>query len=66
RSNATYRSPVTGTLRAVCARPSPALCEEFLRDLHRHKKARMELSAIVEGSDGKPAVEYDGSFVAVV
>lgn len=65
RSNATYRSPVTGTLRAVCVRPPAALCEAFMRDLVRHKKARMELRAIVEGADGKPAVEYDASFVAL-
>jgi len=65
RSNASYRSPVTGTLRAVCVRPPPAACEEFMRDLNRHKKARMDLSAIVEGADGKPAVEYGGSFVAI-
>jgi thioesterase domain-containing protein len=66
RSNASYRSPVTGTLRAVCARPSPSVCEAFMRDLIRHKKARMELTAIVEGADGRPAVEYEGSFVALV
>jgi thioesterase domain-containing protein len=65
RSNAAYRSPVTGRLRAVCVRPPAAVCAEFLNDLRRHKKARMELSAIVEGTDGKPAVEFDGSFVAI-
>lgn len=65
RSNASYRSPVTGRLRAVCARPSPAVCKEFMNDFKRHGKARMELSAIVDGGAGKPAVEFDGSFVAV-
>lgn len=66
RSQASYRSPVTGTLRAVCARPPVALVKEFIADLRRHKKARMELTAIVEGVEGKPAVEFSGSFVAVV
>jgi thioesterase domain-containing protein len=66
RSQAFYRAPVTGTLRAVCERPPAAHCAEFMSDLRRHKKARMELSAIVEGPDGKPAVEFTGSFVAVV
>jgi len=66
RSQAHYRSPVTGTLRAVCVRPPAALVKEFILDLQRHRKARMELAAVVEGGDGKPAVEFSGSFVAVV
>jgi thioesterase domain-containing protein len=66
RSSAAYRAPVTGALRAVCERPPADTCAEFLSDLRRHKKARMELTAIVEGPGGKPAVEFSGSFVAVV
>lgn len=66
RSQAHYRAPVTGTLRAVCERPSAAARAEFIADLQRHRKARMELSAIVEGTDGKPAVEFSGTFVAVI
>jgi thioesterase domain-containing protein len=66
RSAAQYRQPVKGVLRAVCARPTAAACAEFIADLRRHKKARMELTAIVEGEDGKPAVDFIGSFVAVV
>lgn len=65
-SEAFYRQPVTGTLSAVCVRPPPALAADFIRDLQRHKKARMELTATVAGSNGKPAVEFSGSFVAVV
>jgi thioesterase domain-containing protein len=65
-SEAFYRQPVTGTLRAVCVRPPAAVVHEFTRDLERHKKARMELTAVVEGANGKPAVEFSGSFVAVV
>ena len=65
-SEAFYRQPVHGPLRAVCARPAAAFVHEFILDLQRHKKARMELSAIVEGANGKPAVEFSGSFVAVV
>jgi thioesterase domain-containing protein len=65
-SEAFYRQPVTGTLRAVCARPPMTVAQEFIRDLQRHKKARMVLTAVVEGANGKPAVEFSGSFVAVV
>jgi thioesterase domain-containing protein len=66
RSSASYRQPVTGLLRAICLRPAPGLIAEFTADLRRHGKARMELSAIVEGAGGKPAVEFSGSFVAIV
>ncbi len=66
RSHALYRTPVKGTLRAVCVRPDEAACAGFMDDLRRHKKARMEMSAIVEGADGKPAVEFSGTFVAVL
>jgi thioesterase domain-containing protein len=66
RSSACYRQPVKGTLRAVCLRPPANVVAEFIEDLRRHKKARMELDAIVEGSDGKPAVEFTGTFVALV
>ena len=53
---------------AVPENPEPpaGLVAEFIGDLRRHKKARMELTAIVDGADGKPAVEFSGSFVAVV
>jgi thioesterase domain-containing protein len=66
RSNALYRAPVTGVIRAACARPSATDVTDFLADLRRHGKARMELRAIVAGANGKPAVEFDGSFVAIL
>jgi thioesterase domain-containing protein len=66
RSSASYRQPVTGLLRAICVRPEAARAQEFIADLRRHRKARMDLTAIVEGTDGKPAVEFAGTFVAVV
>jgi thioesterase domain-containing protein len=66
RSAAEYRQPVKETLRAVCLRPMPAVAAEFMADLRRNKKARMELTAMVEGENGKPAVEFSGTFVALV
>ena len=66
RSHAYYRTPVTGRLRAVWERPAAAAVKTFVHDLQRHKKARMDLTAIVEGAPGKPAVEFSGSFVALV
>jgi thioesterase domain-containing protein len=60
-SSAHYRAPVTGRLRAVCVRPPAAVVKEFITALQRHRKARMDLTAIVE-----PAVEFSGTYVAVV
>ena len=66
RSSANYRQPVRGVLRATCERPPAKLVTAFMDDLRRHGKARMELTAVVDGADGKPAVEFSGSFVALV
>lgn len=66
RSNAIYRSPVEGAIRAECERPSRDLVTAFLAGLRRNRKARLELRATVFGAAGKPAVEFDGSFVAVL
>lgn len=66
RSEANYRQPVKGLLRAVCQRPAETVREKFLSDLRRHKKARMEMQALIAGPDGKPAVEFHGIFVAFV
>ena len=66
RSSANYREPVQGLLRATCVCPSAELVAEFLADLRRHGKARMELSAAVDGANGKSAVQFEGSFVALV
>jgi thioesterase domain-containing protein len=65
-SEAHYRQPVKGRLRATCSRPSAPIVAQFLADLRRNKKARMELTAIVEGETDKPAVEFKGTFVALV
>lgn len=65
RSQAAYRAPVTGPLRALCLRPAPAAATEFLATFQRHGKARLDLAATVEGTNGRPAVEFSGTFVAV-
>ena len=66
KSYANYRQPVKGTFRATCQRPPPGIAAEFMEDLHRHKKARMDLESVVPGADGKLAVEFHASFVAVL
>jgi thioesterase domain-containing protein len=65
-SSANYLQPVKGALRAVCLRPSPEVAAQFIDDLRRKKKARMTLTAVVEGTNGKPAVEFTGEFVALL
>lgn len=64
RSEANYRQPVKGPLRAICQRPTEAVREKFLSDLRRNKKARMEMQALIAGPDGNAAVEFHGTFVA--
>lgn len=66
RSHANYLQPVRGTFRAMCDRPPPGLAGAFLDELRRFKKARMDLESVIAGPDGKPAVEFHGSFVAVL
>lgn len=65
-SHAHYRSPVRGSFRATCERPAPDLAARFIDELRRFKKARMDLASVIAGAEGKPAVEFTGSFVAVV
>lgn len=66
KSYAHYRQPVRSTFRAISQRPPPGIAAEFIDDLRRHRKARMDLESIVPGIDGRPAVEFHGSFVAVL
>lgn len=66
QSEAKYRQPVKDRLRAVCLRPPKAIGTKFMDDVRRHRKARMILTAVVEGADGKPAVEFHGTFVALI
>lgn len=66
QSHAHYRQPVRDTFRATCQRPPAKLITEFMDNLRRHKKARMELQSVVDGTDGKPAVEFTGTFVALL
>lgn len=65
-SHARYRQPVGGTFRAGCDRPPPVLAANFIAELRRFRKARMVLESVVDGANGQPAVEFSGSFVAVV
>lgn len=66
KSYANYCQPVRNAFRATCLRPPPGIAAEFMDDLRRHKKARMDLESVVPGAKGKAAVEFHGSFVALL
>ncbi|MBL9213953.1 MAG: YiiD C-terminal domain-containing protein [Opitutaceae bacterium] len=66
KSCAHYRQAVKGPLRAVCTRPPAETIADFFSDLRRNQKARMELDSLVEGHNGKPAVKFHGTFVALL
>ena len=61
-----HRILVTKSVDSKACSPSATAVKTFVHDLQRHKKARMDLTAIVEGTPEKPAVEFTGSFVALV
>jgi thioesterase domain-containing protein len=65
KSAAQYRQPVNATFRASCQRPPSEVAAAFMADLRRNKKARMDLESVILGTNGKPAVEFQGSFVAI-
>lgn len=66
RSSAEYRQPVKGVIRAVCLRPDTERARKFISDLRHNRKAGLEMTAHVEGSNGRPAVEFTGLFVALL
>lgn len=66
QSEARYRQPVKNRLRAVSVRPPQDAATKFLADLRRHRKARMTLTAIVEGENDGIGVEFSGVFVAII
>lgn len=66
RSEARYRAPVAGQLCAICRRPAASSVADFIAHLRRHRKARLELAAEVRQGSGNAAVEFTGTFVAVI
>ncbi len=56
-----YLRPVDGDMVAAC-RVEDAALDRFLRTLHRHDRARLELDVTVSHG-GLPAVEFSGRYV---
>jgi thioesterase domain-containing protein len=63
-SSISYERPVTGEIRAVCARPDAEALAEFKQTFQQKGKARIALSATIE-SEGQTAVRFAGIFVAL-
>lgn len=61
-SQASYRRPVLGDLRAVCERPALAVLAEFKDSLARYGQARLNLRPCVM-EEGKTAVDVKAVFV---
>ena len=59
-----YLRPVRGELRAVCSRPDATAIEEFKARFSLEGKARITFGVVVVDS-GEPAVEFEGTFVAL-
>ncbi|HKB60399.1 MAG TPA: thioesterase domain-containing protein [Gallionellaceae bacterium] len=60
-SSIRYLRPVSGDMRATCCVEDAAL-ERFMRALHKHDRARLELAVSVSHDD-RPAVEFSGRYV---
>jgi thioesterase domain-containing protein len=64
RSSISYEQPVREQIRATCVRPEAEALAEFKRTFQQKGKARIALSATIE-SEGKTAVRFEGTFVAM-
>jgi thioesterase domain-containing protein len=64
KSSISYLRPVDTDFEAVCEWPSASKTAVFHKMYHRKKKARIELASRIF-SGGKPAVEFNGVFVAL-
>jgi thioesterase domain-containing protein len=60
-SSIRYLRPVSDDMRAACCVDGAAL-ERFMRTLHRHDRARLDLKVTVS-HDSEPAVEFSGRYV---
>jgi thioesterase domain-containing protein len=63
-SSISFRRPVRGDIRAVCALPSQVELEVFRSEFIRKGKARLTLQVFID-HDSERAVEFTGTFVAV-
>lgn len=59
-----FKRPVTGVLMAVCLLPDEKVMAEFREKFAQTGKARLELRVTIE-AEGRTAVEFRGTFVAV-
>jgi thioesterase domain-containing protein len=63
KSAISFRGPVHGTLRAVCARPPPKELDKFRSDFAAQGKGKISLEVEIQ-QDDKTAASLEGIYVA--
>ena len=63
-SSISYECPVRGEIRATCVRPGAEALARFRQTFRQKGRARIVLTATIE-SEGKTAVRFEGTFVAL-
>ena len=65
KSSMSYELPITGEFSAEATPPAPEKWQRFLAALLKYKRARINISSIVN-CDGKKVGEFEGDFVASI
>lgn len=61
RANIEYKSPVRGTIRAICKAPEQAVIDKFIGNYKARGKAKIDLAATIT-CGGKTAVNFEGQY----
>lgn len=65
KSSMSYELPITGEFSAEATPPAPEKWQRFLATLLKYKRARINISSIVN-CNGKKVGEFEGDFVASI
>jgi thioesterase domain-containing protein len=65
-STTQYRLPVRDDFVALCCAPQQQQLDAFVAALHRRSKARLALAVEIRDGDGRIAVAFTGSYVALL
>jgi thioesterase domain-containing protein len=65
KSSMSYELPITGEFTAESGAPAPEKWQRFVAMLLKHKRARINISAVL-ACDGQKTGEFEGDFVAIL
>jgi thioesterase domain-containing protein len=65
KSSMNYQLPITGEFSAEASPPAPEKWQRFLATLNKHKRARINIRAILH-CEGDIVGEFEGDFVASI